>query len=97
MTAVRTGPDGDFVWILNTDKTVTRRKVVRGPGTPTMVAITSGLAAGEQVSDTGSAHCGQHRQAIHPGKVDIHQDQVRLTDARLRQSGLGIDSAQRPR
>ena len=32
VTAVRTGPQGDFVWILKPDKTVTKRNVTRGPG-----------------------------------------------------------------
>jgi len=31
VTAVRTGPQGDFVWILKPDKTVTKRNVTRGP------------------------------------------------------------------
>ena len=53
VSAVRTGPDGDFVWILNPDKTVTKRKVVRGPGTPTITAITFGLQFGEKVITEG--------------------------------------------
>jgi multidrug efflux system membrane fusion protein len=53
VTAVRTGPDGDFVWILNPDKTVTKRKVVRGPATPIQTAITFGLQFGEKVITEG--------------------------------------------
>ncbi len=53
VTAVRTGPDGDFVWILKADKTVTKRKIVRGPGTPTITAVTFGLQFGEKVITEG--------------------------------------------
>jgi multidrug efflux system membrane fusion protein len=53
VTAVRTGPQGDFVWILRPDKTVTRRNVTRGPATPTMTAITQGLNPGERVITEG--------------------------------------------
>ena len=53
VTAVRTGPQGDFVWILRPDKTVTKRGVTRGPGTPTMTSITQGLRPGERVITEG--------------------------------------------
>jgi multidrug efflux system membrane fusion protein len=53
VTAVRTGPQGDFVWILQPDKSVTKRMVTRGPGTPTMTSITLGLTAGEKVITEG--------------------------------------------
>jgi len=53
VTAVRTGPQGDFVWILRPDKTVTRRNVTRGPATPTMTSITQGLNPGERVITEG--------------------------------------------
>jgi multidrug efflux system membrane fusion protein len=53
VTAVRTGPQGDFVWILRPDKTVTKRLVTRGPATPTMTSITQGLTPGERVITEG--------------------------------------------
>jgi membrane fusion protein, multidrug efflux system len=53
VTAVRTGPQGDFVWILRPDKTVTKRLVTRGPGTPTMTSIVQGLGPGERVITEG--------------------------------------------
>ena len=53
VTAVRTGADGDFVWKLNDDKTVSLRKVVRGPATANAVTITQGLQAGERVITEG--------------------------------------------
>jgi multidrug efflux system membrane fusion protein len=53
VTAVRSGPQGDFVWILKTDKTVTKRNVTRGPATPLVTSITEGLTAGEKVITEG--------------------------------------------
>ncbi len=53
VTAVRTGPQGDFVWILRPDKSVTKRNVTRGPATPTMTSITDGLSPGERVITEG--------------------------------------------
>jgi membrane fusion protein, multidrug efflux system len=53
VTAVRTGPQGDFVWILQPDKTVTKRNVTRGPATPLVTSITQGLNPGEKVITEG--------------------------------------------
>jgi multidrug efflux system membrane fusion protein len=53
VTAVRSGPQGDFVWILKTDKTVTKRNVTRGPATPLVTSITEGLSPGEKVITEG--------------------------------------------
>jgi multidrug efflux system membrane fusion protein len=52
-TAVRHGPNGDFVWVLQPDKTVKERTVVSGPGSGETTSITSGLAAGEIVITDG--------------------------------------------
>ncbi len=53
VTAVRQGPKGDFVYVLNEDRTVSQRAVTRGLATPDRVAITSGLQAGERVITEG--------------------------------------------
>jgi len=53
VTALRTGNDGDFVWLLNPDRTVARRKVTRGPATVDQVVISDGLKAGERVITEG--------------------------------------------
>ena len=53
VTAVRTGPDGDFVWVLKPDKTVTKVKVQRGPGTPTMTSLVQGIRPGVRVITEG--------------------------------------------
>ncbi len=52
-TATRHGPQGDFVWVLQPDKTVKARPVAVGPGLPETVSIVSGLKAGEIVITDG--------------------------------------------
>jgi len=67
VTAVRTGPDGDFVWVLQPDKTVIKRKVVRGPGTPTMTSLTQGLQIGERVITEGGDRLTEGARVQLPG------------------------------
>ena len=51
---MRNGANGDFVYVLNDDKTVSQRNVTRGQATPERVVIASGLQAGEQVVTEGA-------------------------------------------
>ncbi len=53
VTAVRTGANGDFVYVINDDRTVSLRKVKRGQATVSLVAITEGLKPGERVVTEG--------------------------------------------
>jgi multidrug efflux system membrane fusion protein len=53
VTALRHGSDGDFVYLLRDDRTVTVRPVTRGAATDEVVAIASGLAAGDRVVTEG--------------------------------------------
>ena len=53
VTALRTGPNGDFVYVLNADRTVSVRPVQRGVSTGEVIAVTRGLAAGERVVTEG--------------------------------------------
>lgn len=53
VTALRHGTDGDFVFVLNDDRTVTQRPVVRGQATVDKVQLTSGLKLGERVITEG--------------------------------------------
>jgi multidrug efflux system membrane fusion protein len=52
-TAVRHGPNGDFVWVLQSDNTVKSANVTTGPGTGETTSIVSGLSAGETVVTDG--------------------------------------------
>lgn len=53
VTAVRTGAHGDFVYVVNDDRTVALRQVTRGQATVEQIAITHGLQAGERVVTEG--------------------------------------------
>ncbi|MBW8831770.1 MAG: MdtA/MuxA family multidrug efflux RND transporter periplasmic adaptor subunit [Burkholderiales bacterium] len=53
-TALRHGSDGDFVYVLNDDRTVALRKVTQGQATGDRVAIASGLAIAEKVITEGA-------------------------------------------
>ena len=53
VTAVRTGPNGDYVYVINEDRTVSTRPVKRGEANVEVVAITSGLRVGENVVTEG--------------------------------------------
>ena len=54
VTAIRTGGNGDFVYVINADRTVSQRTVIRGMSTVEFVAITSGLKEGELVVTEGA-------------------------------------------
>ena len=54
VTAIRTGGNGDFVYVINDDHTVTQRTVIRGISTVDWIAITNGLKEGERVVTEGA-------------------------------------------
>ena len=53
VTAVRTGPEGSFVYVIDENRTVSMRAVKRGEATVELVAITEGLEPGEKVVTEG--------------------------------------------
>ena len=53
VTALRHGPNGDYVYVINQDKTVTQRPVTRGESSVDNVAVMSGLKSGEEVVTEG--------------------------------------------
>lgn len=53
VTAIRNGPNGDFVYVLKEDRTVSVRPVTRGIATNDVVSITKGLESGERVVTEG--------------------------------------------
>ena len=54
VTAIRTGGNGDFVYVIHPDRTVKQRTVIRGMSTVEYVAITTGLKEGELVVTEGA-------------------------------------------
>ncbi|MGI8839924.1 MAG: efflux transporter periplasmic adaptor subunit, partial [Caulobacteraceae bacterium] len=67
-TATRHGPSGDFVWVLQADKTVKATPVRVGPGTAETVSITSGLKAGETVITEGGDRLREGAKVNLPGQ-----------------------------
>jgi len=53
VTALRHGPSGDFVYVINDDRTVSVRAVERGVSTNETIALTQGLEVGERVVTEG--------------------------------------------
>jgi membrane fusion protein, multidrug efflux system len=67
-TAVRHGPQGDFVWVLQPDQTVKSTPVKVGPGTPETVSIVSGLQVGETVITDGGDRLRDGGTVVLPGQ-----------------------------
>ena len=53
VTAVRTGPDGDYVYVVDQDNVAHMRPVKRGLATDEEILIVQGLQAGEQIVSEG--------------------------------------------
>lgn len=53
VTAVRTGPQGDYVYVIDAERVARQRAVVRGMATAEQVLIAEGLQAGERVVTEG--------------------------------------------
>jgi multidrug efflux system membrane fusion protein len=51
---VQRGAPGTYAYVVNADKTVSVRKLTLGPGDPTNITVTQGLAAGETVVVDGA-------------------------------------------
>ena len=67
-TAVRHGPQNDYVWVLQPDRTVKTRPVKVGPGTAESVSLASGLAVGETVITDGGDRLRDGAKVILPGQ-----------------------------
>jgi multidrug efflux system membrane fusion protein len=68
-TAVRHGPQGDFVWLMQPDETVRSRLVKVGPGTAETVSIVSGLQVGDQVITDGGDRLRDGAKVVLPGQI----------------------------
>ncbi|MEO6016801.1 MAG: efflux RND transporter periplasmic adaptor subunit [Polaromonas sp.] len=67
VTAVRLGSTGDYVYVLNTDRTVSLRPVQRGQATAEKIVITSGLKVGERVITEGADRLKDGASVVLPG------------------------------
>jgi multidrug efflux system membrane fusion protein len=68
VTALRHGNNGDFVYVLKEDKTVTVRPVKRGAATVDKVQIAEGLKLGEQVITEGADRLKEGAKVTLPGQ-----------------------------
>ncbi|MBB3121289.1 efflux RND transporter periplasmic adaptor subunit [Pseudoduganella violacea] len=68
VTALRHGSTGDFVYVLNQDKTVSLRPVTRGQATVDKVQLKSGVQAGEQVITEGADRLKDGAHVTLPGE-----------------------------
>ncbi|MGR4866016.1 efflux RND transporter periplasmic adaptor subunit [Caulobacter sp. LARHSG274] len=67
-TALRQGSDGAFVWVLNADQTVSKRKVTAGPSTTAQASIATGLKVGEKVITEGGDRLTEGGKVQLPGQ-----------------------------
>jgi multidrug efflux system membrane fusion protein len=68
VTALRHGASGDYVYVLNSDKTVSLRMVSRGQATVEKVQIASGLNVGEQVITEGADRLKDGARVVLPAE-----------------------------
>jgi multidrug efflux system membrane fusion protein len=69
VTALRHGPSGDFVYVLNDDHTVTQRAVTQGQSTDDVAAIATGLQVGERVITEGADRLKDGARVTLPGET----------------------------
>ncbi|PHV06878.1 efflux transporter periplasmic adaptor subunit [Janthinobacterium sp. BJB412] len=67
VTALRHGASGDYVYVLNADKTVSTRPVTRGQATVDKVQLKTGVRAGEQVITEGADRLKDGAKVTLPG------------------------------
>ncbi|MEO5688514.1 MAG: MdtA/MuxA family multidrug efflux RND transporter periplasmic adaptor subunit [Burkholderiaceae bacterium] len=67
VTALRHGPTGDFVYVLNADRSVTQVAVTQGIATADRVQITQGLDVGERVITEGGDRLKDGAKVSLPG------------------------------
>jgi len=68
VTALRHGASGDYVYVLNSDHTVSLRMVTRGQATVEKVQIASGLQVGEQVITEGADRLKDGAKVVLPAE-----------------------------
>ena len=90
VTALRRGPSGDFVYVINDDRTVTLRPVERGVATNDVIAVTKGLEAGERVVTEGGDRLREG------ARVQLASDRPASGPAGGRRAAAGASGASAP-
>ena len=100
VTAVRTGSNGDYVYVINPDSTVSLRKVKRGLATVGLMAITEGLKDGERVVTEGGDRLQDGMKVQRPGaqapRSGASGPRSGASGPRSGASGAGSPRRQRP-
>ncbi|WP_035196757.1 efflux RND transporter periplasmic adaptor subunit [Acidovorax radicis] len=96
VTAVRTGANGDYVYVINEDRTVSLRKVKRGQATVGLMAITEGLKEGERVVTEGGDRLQDGMAVQLPGAQAARPPRAGASSPRSGASGEGRQRRQRP-
>ena len=102
--ALRHGPSGDFVYVVNADSTVSQRNVTAGLSGVNDVAITNGLTAGEQVvteggdrlKDGSTIQTSADRPAPAPGATENAPARTGRRGARAPGAGNAPDASRTP-
>ncbi|MET3129871.1 multidrug efflux system membrane fusion protein [Oxalobacteraceae bacterium GrIS 1.11] len=71
VTALRHGSTGDFVYVLNADRTVSLRPVTRGQATVDKIEVRSGVKPGEQVITEGADRLKDGAKVMLPGDKPV--------------------------
>jgi membrane fusion protein, multidrug efflux system len=93
---VRTGANGDYVYVINEDRTVSLRKVKRGQATVGLMAITEGLKEGERVVTEGGDRLQDGMAVQLPGAQAARTPRAGASGPRSGASGEGRQRRQRP-
>ena len=100
VTAVRTGSNGDYVYVINADSTVSLRRVKRGLATVGLMAITDGLKDGERVVTEGGDRLQDGMKVQRPGaqapRSGASGPRSGASGPRSGASGAGSPRRQRP-
>ncbi|RZJ15337.1 MAG: efflux RND transporter periplasmic adaptor subunit [Acidovorax sp.] len=87
VTAVRTGANGDYVYVINEDRTVSLRKVKRGQATVGLMAIAEGLTEGERVVTEGGDRLQDGMAVQLPGAQAVRAPRAGASGPRSGASG----------
>ncbi len=68
VAAIRQGPQGEHVFVVNADRTVSLRPVRRGQSTADVVQVAQGLQAGERVVTDGADRLRDGSRVLLPGE-----------------------------
>ena len=101
VAALRHGGTGDYVFVLNDDRTVALRPVTRGQATVDKVQIATGLQVGERVITEGADRLRDGSRVVLPGDAPAAgrrgEGAGRRRDAASAPQGGALDAASTPR